>query len=139
MSEASFLALKTLTAATIATMIESGMSIENSDDIAFLEKNGGPNIQKVIQQAKSDGILKEYKEGAKYIIKKEGNDLKITQINAVKPTLPEGMDISKINTVDMKKGAPQLLKELPPSFDKSKVEGMVRDLLNSSNPALRGL
>lgn len=132
--------LKSIVSATLATMIQNGVTIENQGDIDFLEKNGNDQIKLAIKKAKEwTWILKDYTWNPKVIIKSNGSDVSLDPLVDASEKLIKGIDISKINTVDLKVGAEQLKKQLPVWTDKAKMEEMVRGLLDSKNGALRGL
>ena len=136
MDQASFDMMKWLVSATLLTMLENGMSIESQQDIDFLEKNGTDETRKTIEEFKSTFWPNAFENNKKFIIK--GNTTQSVS-GTDQWVLLKGIDISKINTVDLKTGAEQLKKQLPAWTDKVKMEEMIRNLLDSKSGALRGL
>lgn len=132
--------LKSIVSATVINMVQNGMTIENMGDIEFLEKNGNDKIKQSIKKEKEwEWILKDYTWNPKVIIKSNGSEISLDSVINASGKLAKGIDISKINTVDLKAGAEQLKKQLPEWTDKAKMEEMIHNLLDSKNGALRGL
>lgn len=118
----------------VETMVQNGYTIEDSSDIDFLQKNAGLWTKGLITawSISNRDTLFDWKK--KYLLKWD----KILPLNNEKWELTKaGIDISKINTVDLKASAQELRKQLPATFDKVKFGEVINNFLKSDNKLLK--
>lgn len=123
----SFDLLKSSISASMNSMIQSGMSVTSIEDIQMIER---------YWSAESKGVLIEFKRnfgdaafdwGKKYFIQWS----RIEPLTMADGKLTKGIDISKINTLDIKASTEQIKKQLWWSFDKTQFAETISKLLKS--------
>lgn len=107
--------LKETMATVLDTMIANWFSIENIEDLTFIQNNWSPTLKKYLTETlKASEIVtiqKNIQEGKKYVLKNTNNTYTINALISETGTLPAWLDITKLNTLDTKTATADIQKK----------------------------
>jgi hypothetical protein len=124
---ASFDLLKSSISATMNSMIQSGMSISSEEDIQMIERYSSAESKATLIEFRKIFGEKPFDSGKKYHMQWA----RIEPLTTADGKLTKGIDISKINTLDIKASAEQMKKQLGWSFDKTQFAETISKFLKS--------
>lgn len=124
---ASFDLLKSSISATLNSMIQSGISISSEEDIQMIERYSSAESKATLIEFRKIFGEKPFDSGKKYHMQWA----RIEPLTTADGKLTKGIDISKINTLDIKASAEQMKKQLGWSFDKTQFAETISKFLKS--------
>lgn len=127
LDQATFDTLKATVSITVSSMLQNGMSIENEEDITFIERFWTPETKMALDAFRKSSGEKPFDGGKKYVMKWSI----IESLTTPDGKITKGIDISKINTIDLKASAEEIKKQMPQGFDKAKFWEAISSLLKS--------